>query len=298
LVTETPTPVSKQGRAWYATPVNYVMDWKRIEVLKKIRYQEQARMRDYLEAQGCLMAFLARELDDPHPTPCGRCAICLQKPLISERFSEERVREAVYFLRQYSHQVIEPRKQWPSSEGLPQYGWKGKTIPVDLRAEPGKILSVWGDAGWGEWVRYGKQQTEHFDDALVLASAELIQQQWRPLPEPRWITCVPSLNHPTLVSHFAQRLATVLKLPFAPLVRKIRATAPQKSMQNSYQQAHNLVNAFIVDYWEGMKAPVLLVDDMVDSRWTLTIIAALLREAGSGPVLPFALAMTTPNMDV
>jgi ATP-dependent DNA helicase RecQ len=68
-------------------------------------------------------------------------------------------------------------------------------------------------------------------------------------------------------------------------------------MQNSYQQAHNLVNAFTVDYWEGMKEAVLLVDDMVDSRWTLTIIAALLRQAGSGPVLPFALAMTTPNVE-
>ncbi len=297
LVTETPSPVSKQGSVWYATPVNYVTDWERVEALKRIRYQEQQRMTEYLHTQDCLMTFLARELDDPHPTPCGCCAVCLQKPLISPSFSEEKAKAAVYFLRQHSNQMIEPRKQWPTSDGLPQYGWKGKKIPADLRAEPGQILSVWGDAGWGEWVRYGKQQTGHFDDALVIASAELIQQQWRPDPEPRWITCVPSLNHPTLVTDFAQRLATVLKLPFAPLIRKTRPTPPQKEMQNSYQQAHNLVNAFTVDYWEGMQDAVLLVDDMVDSRWTLTIIAALLRQAGSGPVLPFALAMTTPNVE-
>ncbi|HYH45640.1 MAG TPA: phosphoribosyltransferase, partial [Thermoanaerobaculia bacterium] len=36
--------------------------------------------------------------------------------------------------------------------------------------------------------------------------------------------------------------------------------------------------------------PVLLVDDVVDSRWTMTIAAALLRQAGSGPVWPVALA--------
>jgi ATP-dependent DNA helicase RecQ len=297
LVTETPSPVSKQGSVWYATPVNYVTDWERVEALKRIRYEEQQRMTEYLHTQDCLMTFLARELDDPHPTPCGRCAVCLQKPLISPSFSEEKAKAAVYFLRQHSNQMIEPRKQWPTSEGLVQYGWKGKKIPADLRAELGQTLSVWGDAGWGEWVKYGKQQTGHFDDALVIASAELIQQHWQPIPEPRWITCVPSLNHPTLVTDFAQRLATVLKLPFAPLIRKTRPTPPQKEMQNSYQQAHNLVNAFTVDYWEGMQDAVLLVDDMVDSRWTLTIIAALLRQAGSGPVLPFALAMTTPNVE-
>ena len=131
----------------------------------------------------------------------------------------------------------------------------------------------------------------------MTASAELIQRRWQPDPIPRWVTCVPSLNHPTLVADFAQRLAVMLELPFTPLVRKIRTTEPQKEMQNSYQQAHNLINAFAVDSWEGMRQPVLLVDDMVDSRWTLTIIAALLREAGSGSVLPFTLTMTTPNAE-
>ena len=36
--------------------------------------------------------------------------------------------------------------------------------------------------------------------------------------------------------------------------------------------------------------PVLLVDDLVDSGWTLTWAGSLLRGAGSGPVHPFALA--------
>ncbi|NKE11044.1 phosphoribosyltransferase, partial [Kocuria subflava] len=36
--------------------------------------------------------------------------------------------------------------------------------------------------------------------------------------------------------------------------------------------------------------PVLLVDDLVDSRWSLTVAARELRLAGSGPVLPFVLA--------
>jgi ATP-dependent DNA helicase RecQ len=228
-------------------------------------------------------------------TPCGRCASCLQRPLIATTFSEQRAIEAVYFLKQQSTQVIEPRKQWPTSEGLVQQGWKGKNIPLNLRAEQGRVLCVWDDAGWGEWVKHGKLQNGRFDDVLVTAAAELIQQRWRPNPAPRWVTCVPSLTRPTLVADFAQRLATALNLPFAPIIRKVCPTHPQKDMQNSYQQAHNLVNAFAVEHCEWMPLPVLLVDDIVDSRWTLTIIAALLREAGSGPVLPFTLAMTTPN---
>ena len=36
--------------------------------------------------------------------------------------------------------------------------------------------------------------------------------------------------------------------------------------------------------------PVLLVDDIIDSRWTLTIAGFLLQESGSGVVYPFTLA--------
>ncbi|OAD22618.1 ATP-dependent DNA helicase, RecQ family [Candidatus Thiomargarita nelsonii] len=289
LITETPAPVTKEGQFWFATPVNYTVDWKRVETLKKMRHQEQQRMTEYLHTQKCLMAFLARELDDPQPSPCGRCASCLEKPLIPPTFSEKRAIEAEQFFKQHNMQIIEPRKQWPTIEGLGD--WKGKNIAPTLRAEQGRVLCMWGDAGWGKWVRRGKQQEGHFDEHLVTAAAELIQQEWHPTP--RWVTCVPSYNHPSLIPDFTQELAKALKLPFVPIIRKIRPTLPQKEMQNSYQQAHNLVNAFTVE--PCMQEPVLLVDDMVDSRWTLTIIAALLREAGSGPVFPFALAMTSPH---
>ena len=37
--------------------------------------------------------------------------------------------------------------------------------------------------------------------------------------------------------------------------------------------------------------PLLLVDDVVDSGWTLTEAARVLREAGAGPLLPLVLAL-------
>jgi ATP-dependent DNA helicase RecQ len=88
---------------------------------------------------------------------------------------------------------------------------------------------------------------------------------------------------------FAERLAAALGLPFLPVVAKTRETKPQTELENSHQQFANVWGAFAVDgVPEG--APVLLVDDLVDSRWTLTVVGAALLEAGSGPVSPFVLA--------
>ena len=75
-------------------------------------------------------------------------------------------------------------------------------------------------------------------------------------------------------------------------ITKVKETAPQKEMQNRFQQARNLDGAFEVEKWGGMEEPILLLDDMVDSTWTFTVLCALLRAAGSGPVFPVALALS------
>ena len=289
LSVESKAPVTKQGSKWYATPITYQLDTEKIERLTQIRRDEQARMLEYMHSSECLMTILARELDDPNPTPCARCAVCLGQPLLPETYSMQLVNQAVLFLR-HSDQVIEPRKQWPSN-ALPTYRWNGK-IRDELRAESGRALCLWGDAGWGELVKQGKYRDGYFDDALVQGGFEMIQG-WRPFPFPTWVTCVPSLNRPELVPNFAQRLAQRLGIPFNPCIQKIRPTPLQKTMSNSYQQAHNLDGAFAVSACVGIKGPVFLIDDIVDSRWTFTVIAALLRSAGSGPVFPLALALNS-----
>lgn len=63
---------------------------------------------------------------------------------------------------------------------------------------------------------------------------------------------------------------------------------PQTAMHNSAQQVRNVWAAFKVSEVPG--GPVLLVDDVADSKWTLTVVASALRQAGSGPVHPFVLA--------
>ncbi|MFN6326802.1 MAG: RecQ family ATP-dependent DNA helicase [Aphanizomenon sp.] len=289
LSLESPAPVSKQGSKWYVTAINYQYNREKIEELTQIRRREQERMLEYMKSPQCLMAFLATELDDPNPQKCGRCTVCVGTRLLPETVTNARVNQANLFLRR-SNQILEPRKQWPP-QALLTYKFSGN-IRTNLRAETGRALSLWGDAGWGELVKKGKYRDNHFDDELVQATFEMIQN-WKPQPFPTWVTCVPSLNRPELVPNFAKRLADKLGLPFKPVVRKIRHTQLQKNMSNSYQQAHNLDGAFLIESWQGMRGNVFLIDDMVDSRWTFTVIAALLRNTGSGLVYPLALALNS-----
>ena len=169
------------------------------------------------------------------------------------------------------------------------YGQRGR-IPANRQAEPGKALCFWSDAGWAELVKRGKHDTGRFDEALVEGCSRLIQQ-WCPSPAPEWVTCIPSRRHLELVPAFTERLATALGLPFIPALVKVLDTAEQKGMQNSSQQALNLDGSLAI---QGAipTGPCLLVDDMVDSRWTFTVAAWLLREHGAGPVFPLALAQT------
>lgn len=285
LLVESPAPVQKTETGFVLNPVLWQMPVDRIERIINLRRHEQEQMRTYMASRGCLMQFLSQTLNDPDSKPCGKCARCAGE-LLPEEYSEHLAQSAVEFLNRLEN-PIEARKQW--APGLPNPQMRGK-IPVDHRAQEGRALCRWGDPGFGALVRRGKQHDHHFDDQLVDAAARLIATRWKPEPAPTWITCVPSRRHQTLVPDFVGRLAGQLGLPFVECIRKEKDTEPQKSRANSFQQAQNLVGAFAVDRDLVRPEPVLLVDDMVDSRWTFTLMAVLLRQAGSGLVYPFALA--------
>ena len=156
---------------------------------------------------------------------------------------------------------------------------------------PGKALCVWGDAGWGHVVRQGKLHDGRYADELVAACVRLFRE-WNPQVGPTWVTCIPSLRHPQLVPDFAQRLAGTLGLPFHVVLAKTDHRPEQKTMENSVQQARNIDGslAICVDRLPR-RGPVLLVDDTVDSRWTLTVAAWLLRTHRGGEVWPLVLAL-------
>ena len=157
------------------------------------------------------MLFLAEALDDPEPKPCGKCASCMGSPIIDTSISRATVVAATRFLR-HAEMPLTCNKQAVKGS-FPEYGWSGN-LPAALRAETGRVLSRWGDAGWGEVVARDKG-AGRFGDELVEAAAEMIGDRWRPEPWPDWITCVPSNRHSTLVPEYASRLATALSLPSA-----------------------------------------------------------------------------------
>lgn len=297
LSVESPSPVVKIDSTWNATAeaASYTIDQQAIDDITRIRQAEQQQMRDYMTHEGCLMAFLQTALDDPHGSDCGKCQYCAPEHTMSITSSPDRINQAGLFLRR-NHQTLEPRKQWPAGAPFTAYTFTGGNISQTLRAEEGRALCLWRDAGWGQMVRDGKYAEGRFCDALVDACADMVKA-WNPQPLPKWICCVPSLQHPELLPDFAQRLAQKLDIPFVNKITKVRHNAPQKEMHNSFQQARNLDGVFALGIPPKGYAPCLLVDDMVDSRWTFTILAALLRQVGCAAVYPLALALNSPRMD-
>jgi ATP-dependent DNA helicase RecQ len=274
--------VERAGSRWLRTLSTWAYDEERVRRVTETRRAEQAAMDTYGRTDECLMAFLLRQLDDPDPRPCGRCMICTGGSPAVE-LDPAVVAKAREHLR-WAELLVEPRLQWPSGLGEP----KGR-IPEELRIQPGRSLSVLDDGGWGGLVRRGFV-AEEYADALVEASAELIGRRWRPEPSPSWVTCVPSTTRPHLVPAFAGALADALGLPFHPVLTKTRETKPQKELENSQQQFRNVWGAVAVTGEVPPGEPVLLVDDIADSRWTLTVAGSALLEAGAGPVSPFVLA--------
>ena len=276
------------------TPNAWAPDLLHSDEITKRRRSEFDEMKRYVQHDGCLMEFLARALDDPAPAACGKCMNCAQR-VERQPIPQALIQQAAEFLKEESI-PLETRKRWPAAlvrvlrDAYPETVVSSQKIPEHLRPETGRALCVYGDAGWGRLIAHCKYETGHFTDDLVEAASALIRDRWQPDPFPEWVACVPSRRHPLMVFDFAARLASRLKIPILNVVEKTRETQPQKHMENSAQQVRNLLGAFSVKR-DILATPVLLIDDVRDSGWTMTIIAALLRARGSGPVFPFALAL-------
>ncbi len=276
LSLESPAPVVKDGSRWQVTVAPLGEDfWQRAARLTELRRGEEEQMREYVGLPfGEHMRFLIRALDGDDAA-IGAPAL----PPLPATVDEASVNEAATFLRR-TDLPIEPRKQWAN----------GAKLPESSRAKPGRALCTWRDAGWGEEVFRGKYADEAFSDRLVEACAAMVRR-WNPTPAPTWVTAIPSRRRPALVPDFARRLAEALRLPFHDALVKNHDRPEQKEMQNSPMQERNVKGSFDVDVSEVQPGPVLLVDDVVDSKWTMTVAASQLREHGAGEVWPLALAL-------
>ena len=271
---------------YFRTSNPWQPDIDRTNRITALRRAELAQMQRYVAHRGCLMEFLARALDDLEAKRCGVCANCQGKGFRAES-SAELVRQAADFLGRVDI-VLEPRKRWPLDMSFSETS----VIPAELRNAPGRSLCYYGDAGWGRLVREGKYEQGRFDDQLADASARLIRERWQPEPFPEWVTAIPSRRHPRLVYDFASRLAELLGVPFVAALVRTSEAPEQKLMANSSMQARNVAGT--LNTIEAVPpGAVLLIDDIVDSGWTLSLAGWLLRKKGSGVVHPFTLARAT-----
>ena len=245
------------------------------------------------------MQMLIEQLDDPHAEPCGRCDNCAG-PWYSDHVSGEASQAATSSLQKVGV-LIEPRAQWPT--GMDRLGVQVKgRIPEEERAENGRAVARLTDLGWGNRLREifhddaeGCPVDQQVDPALGKAAIEVLAA-WDWQRRPAGIVAMPSLSRPQLVSSLAQGLSQAGRMPLLGQLGLAEGHPRQGSGGNGAYRLAAVWERFIVtpqiqqglDQLQGQ--PVLLIDDLVDSRWTLTVAARALRRAGSGPVLPFVLA--------
>jgi ATP-dependent DNA helicase RecQ len=265
---------------WERTQAAWAYDGDRHQRVAAARKAEQAAMLAYATTDQCLMAYLRTQLDDPNPTGCGRCANCTgQRP--SPQVSPALAAEAGRFLAGQDL-VLRPRLQWP--QGIA--GLRGR-IPEQLRLQPGRALATLGGPGWGPLVRELLTSDGPVPDELVDAVVRVLGR-WDWPERPTWVTLVPSRRHPKLVQDLAERIAEAGHLPLHQVLERTRDDPPQLEMANSAHQCRNVHSAFAIT-GPVPQGGVLLVDDTADSKWTLTVVGALLRQASAGAVYPLAL---------
>ncbi|MFP5325993.1 MAG: RecQ family ATP-dependent DNA helicase, partial [Acidimicrobiia bacterium] len=271
--------VERAGGRWQRTREPWAYDRERVDAVTATRRAEQQSMVDYAQMTGCRMAYLRAQLDDHDAPACGVCDNCSGRGVDID-LDTDLAREAHRFLRGRRF-VIAPKKQWMSAAREP----RGR-IPLDLQLQPGLALGIHGDGGWGSAVKKLRTGEPLSDELIDAAAAALTDTHLE--AQPAWITCVPSTSSP-VPQEIAIALAEKLGIPFHDVVQHARPARPQAEMANSFQQLSNVYGAFAVR-GEVLPGPVLLVDDTVDSGWTLTVVGVELRKAGSGPVVPFVLA--------
>ncbi|MET9336558.1 RecQ family ATP-dependent DNA helicase [Nonomuraea sp. NPDC003804] len=274
---------------WTATGEEWAYDAERYARIAAERKAEQEAMLGYLTTSECREEYLRRRLDDEAAAPCGRCDNCTgthRSPEIAAA-AVERARQTL----ERPGVEVEARRQWPT--GLADLSGR---IKPDLGAEPGRALGRLTDIGWGNRLRelFNGPDGPVPDDMFKAVVQVLAAWEWRQRPVA--VVNVPSASRPVLVRGFAERLAQVGRLTYLGELG-YRAGAPGQQF-NSAKRVQAIRATLAMPRELGAEiarcgGPVLLVDDRVDTGWTMTLAAALIRHAGAPAVMPLALATTS-----
>lgn len=302
---------------WLATGAAWGYDAERYARVAATRLAEQRTMLEYQSARTCRMAFLRSVLDDPELEEgwsCGRCDVCGGVTL-PEAPTPDAVAAAQAGLDRVGVEVV-PRRQWPSGMDTLGIALKGRIAATDL-AETGRAIARLDGLSWSGSLRDLFAARDHAGEPVdaelpvpLRHAAVRVLDDWDAL----WtqaggehratvtgVVGVASVTRPTMAEHLATGLARYLGVPVlgtvAPLAGREEPTRHDvNSAQRLAAVARRLTLVPICDPETGEVASlegarVLLVDDQIDSGWTVTVAARLLRQAGAEAVLPFVLGV-------
>ncbi|GAB3556085.1 RecQ family ATP-dependent DNA helicase [Arthrobacter tumbae] len=287
--------VQKVTGGWQATGRPWEYDRERYARISAARVQEQNSMLDYENTGGCRMEFLAAALDDPLAAPCGRCDNCAGS-WYSDEVSHDASESAGSALGRVGV-LLEPRGQWPSGMDKLSVPVKGR-IPAEQQVSAGRALARMTDLGWGNRVREllaDSNEDAALDPAAVQACVRVLAE-WQWDTRPVAVVSMPSRRRPLLIHSLAESLAGVGRIPYLGALQLPQGWPSGSSGGNSAFRLASVWDRFAVPdegraWFAANPGPVLLVDDLADSRWSLTVAGRALRQAGAQEVLPFALAM-------
>lgn len=282
--------VRKVQGGWIATGEPWTYDAARYERIAAERVAEQQHMLDYEQTDGCRMEFLQRALDDDTAAPCGRCDNCA-----GVWFPQEIATRAGAQAAESLDRVgvpIEPRRAWPTGADRLDVPVRGR-IAAEEQADEGRALARLTDLGWGGTLRqvFAAGAPDAVVTPQLLDACIRVLARWEWTERPVAVVAMPSRSRPLLVDSLARGLAEVGRLPYLGALEPVDGGPSGESGGNSVFRLAGLWDRLSAERLDLPSGPILLVDDLVDSRWTVTVAARELRRAGATAVLPFALAL-------
>nr|MBA3907609.1 recombinase RecQ [Pseudonocardiales bacterium] len=270
---------------WIGTGAEWVYDRDRHQRIAEARKAEQQAMLEYLDTRECRLVFLRRQLDDPKATPCGRCDTCTDTVWSPDVASADAEAAQERLFRPGVE--VAPRKQWPSGMAELAVPVSGRIAAGEL-AEPGRVIGRLSDIGWGAQLREltGGEDVPVPKDVLDACVRVLAGWSWA--ERPIGVVGVGSRTRPHQLAHLARRISEIGRLPLLGTLEP-HGDRPGEHA-NSAQRLAAVWDAFTEPGFALPAGPVLVVDDLIDSGWTMTVAARLVRRAGATAVLPFALA--------
>jgi ATP-dependent DNA helicase RecQ len=298
--------VRRVSGGWSATGGGWAYDADRYARVAAARSREQQAMLDYAAATTCRMEYLRRELDDPEAAPCGRCDNCTGRHWPQEVSQAAAGAASDRLLRPGVE--ITPRRMWPA--GMRELGVEvsGKIDP-GLSAEPGRAIGRLTDLGWGPRLRAllvsggsasdGPSADRPIPDDLVAAVVKVLAA-WDWDQRPAGVVTLPSRTRPQLVESIGLRIAEIGRIPHLGGLGYLAGAQSPRSVDHQHNSAQRLAAVWheltlpeeVAAAAGRLEGPVLLVDDRVETGWTMTVATLLLRQAGAPAVLPLALAIT------